>query len=645
MSADRHPEYFNFFIKRADTIKSDKKEQALFSLDSALRAFPDPGNGDVFSVDSMKCVLYGFPIKNYSKALLYADSMFLIDNGSYRTEEEAERTTWALFAKAYCYRLIPDYSAALNYFLAGQEIGSRHVKHQCDLEKFEAGVGYLFYAQGKFQLAASHFLKQHEFIRNNCNNNDFVDDFRLSYADASVSYLMAGMMDSAWFYAIETLKILDDQEKKFPERAAYLDYARSVVYSFQADVMSQKGIGEKAEELYKKSIEGTKVLDFAFSEYEKLSLSKFYLKNNEIKKFNTVLAEIKRSLDTLPDDPLLAKWLNLKATYFANAKNHDSAFYFQMQYNKVNDSIDTKNKGFGALDIRNEYENLELKYFHESLEKEASLKNLYLIISLLVFMMAISIATIVWFNFKKMTKLNLRIQQKGIDLQKAFSSLEQSHAENTRIMRIVAHDLKNPMSAIQNVVHSLLQKEKLESQREMFIAIQSCCNDSMSLIKDLLEEKKDQRKEKEHVEISELLQNCVQLLQSKADEKKQKLNFRADHVEMIISRQKIWRVMSNLISNAIKFSPIRSVIDIKLEKNTDKILLSVSDRGIGIPENLKTKIFEMSDEAVRPGTEGEKSYGLGLSISKKIVEEYNGKLWFESKESEGSVFYVELPVS
>ena len=258
--------------------------------------------------------------------------------------------------------------------------------------------------------------------------------------------------------------------------------------------------------------------------------------------------------------------------------------------------------------------------------------------------MAATIAVLVWYNLRRAKKMNMQIQHKNDELQKAFSSLEQSHNENTRIMRIVAHDLKNPISAIHNMVHSLLQKEYLAPQKETLEVIRASCINSIALIKDLLDEKKQQQDtRKELVDMSGLLEHCVQLLQAKADEKKQILKLHAEHADVMINRQKIWRVVSNIINNAIKFSQENSVININLQKKDTNVLLSVHDNGIGIPQELKSKIFDLSGEATRSGTVGEKSYGLGLSISQKIVEEHNGKLWFESKDGEGSVFYVELP--
>jgi signal transduction histidine kinase len=70
--------------------------------------------------------------------------------------------------------------------------------------------------------------------------------------------------------------------------------------------------------------------------------------------------------------------------------------------------------------------------------------------------------------------------------------------------------------------------------------------------------------------------------------------------------------------------------------------ISVNDRGIGIPDNIKNQVFNMFTNAKRPGTLGEKSFGLGLSICKQIIEKHHGKIWFESDSENGTTFYIRL---
>ena len=107
---------------------------------------------------------------------------------------------------------------------------------------------------------------------------------------------------------------------------------------------------------------------------------------------------------------------------------------------------------------------------------------------------------------------------------------------------------------------------------------------------------------------------------------------------------RVERMINNLLSNAIKFSPAGEKITIELEHRGTMVLISVADKGIGIPAEVQSELFNTFSAARRKGTAGEKSFGLGLSISKQIIEAHRGKIWVESKPGNGSVFYVELPV-
>jgi len=74
------------------------------------------------------------------------------------------------------------------------------------------------------------------------------------------------------------------------------------------------------------------------------------------------------------------------------------------------------------------------------------------------------------------------------------------------------------------------------------------------------------------------------------------------------------------------------------------VIVSVKDQGIGIPAEFQDKIFQLSTETKRTGTAGEETFGLGLFISRQIIEEQGGKIWFKSKPGKGATFYFSLPL-
>lgn len=97
-------------------------------------------------------------------------------------------------------------------------------------------------------------------------------------------------------------------------------------------------------------------------------------------------------------------------------------------------------------------------------------------------------------------------------------------------------------------------------------------------------------------------------------------------------------------SNAIKFSFENTDINVGLNEVNNEAVISIQDQGMGIPNIISHNIFDAATKTGRAGTANEPSFGLGLSISKQIVEEHGGRIWFENNESTGSTFFVALPL-
>jgi len=638
---DRHAEYFDPVLKKFDTTQYNKIDEAFASLDSAFHAFPNPSPGDIYSYDSAKAVRTSFNKNDYLKAIAYTDSMIAISQNKLDDEIYAERYCLALYSRGDYLSHMKKYNEALQYYQHAHETELQYVKDKCKNVRYNGSIGYLMQAQQNYLLAARHYLKQHDDIVASCHSDDYQEmtNTEAAYTNAARNYFSAGMIDSASFYQSKALDIIETNESRFPGNHGNSIYLKAVIYADEAEVLFNRGNYEEAEKLYKKSIEGTRVPDRPYTQLTLARLSEVYLKQGKKEM-------LKHSLDTLRGETQMMAWLKLKRNYFEQDKQIDSAFFYQQKFGRLRDSAHKSEADFANQDVGKAFENLELKYSNSGLQKVGERKSLYLTLAILIFLMAATIAVLIYYNLQRARSLNMQVEQKNNELQKAFGLLEQSHGENTRIMHVVAHDLKNPISVIGEMMNELLQNQEQGEDREMFEVIQSSCSNSLSLINDLLSDKREQaNRSKQLIDIGNLLENCVQLLQAKADEKSQQLRLETQHVDIMIDRQKIWRVMSNLITNAIKFSTNKSLIDIKLQKKSDVVLFSVQDRGIGIPENIKGKIFDTSGETRRLGTNGEEPHGLGLSISKKIITEHGGKLWFESKEGEGSVFYIAIPIN
>ena len=252
-------------------------------------------------------------------------------------------------------------------------------------------------------------------------------------------------------------------------------------------------------------------------------------------------------------------------------------------------------------------------------------------------------------TLKRTQKSHQELALQNKHLQHSLDEMERVNKNYLRIMRVMAHDLRNPLSGITGLASMLMVEDELsEDSKSMLKLIETTGLHSMEMINELLKTGLADENEqiiKQKIDLRSLLYDSVELLQFKARDKHQEILFEHDSEPVMaeVNHEKIWRVINNLIVNAIKFSYPGEIIKVGIKAGNGRILISVADNGIGIPAEQKDAIFEMFTPAKKTGTDGEQPFGLGLSISKRIIELHNGHIWFENNTDKGSIFYIELP--
>lgn len=282
----------------------------------------------------------------------------------------------------------------------------------------------------------------------------------------------------------------------------------------------------------------------------------------------------------------------------------------------------------------------------EALATKSRYQFFLLVLAILVCLVALSAIAVIRRALRKTRRLNRQIAEQSQQMRRALTALEQSQASNTRIMQIVVHDLRNPIGAIGATASLLLEdRNRSVTESRLLELIRKSADDSLELVSDLLQVNAGTADmPKEPVDLDQMLRYCVDLLGSKAAAKAQHIELNSLPTTVFANREKLWRVISNLIANAIKFSPTGEKILVTLEARVDQVCIAVKDHGIGIPEEIAGKVFDLFTEARRPGTEGEQPFGLGLAISKQLVQAHHGRIWFESVPNQGTIFFVELPI-
>jgi len=229
--------------------------------------------------------------------------------------------------------------------------------------------------------------------------------------------------------------------------------------------------------------------------------------------------------------------------------------------------------------------------------------------------------------------------------------IENINKSQLKIMRIMAHDLRSPLAGISGITDLLLTdyRDFPDDVSQMLSLIKNAASGSLHMINDLLDSgltEEEKPLDTEMLNIGEVLTDCVDLLSVRAAEKQQRLIYKMwpQPIVVQLNYQKLWRAFNNIIVNAIKFSQFNSEIKIDVVLQEGYVQIAVADAGIGIADADCERIFEVFSPAKRVGTNGEIPYGLGLSISKKIIKMHGGNIWFKSQVGVGTTFFIELPI-
>lgn len=215
---------------------------------------------------------------------------------------------------------------------------------------------------------------------------------------------------------------------------------------------------------------------------------------------------------------------------------------------------------------------------------------------------------------------------------------------------MMIHELRAPTTAIRGAAALLLSNALGPEEKEkMPRLILDSANDMLATVSDFLDMSRiDEGKFKLNTAKSDLVKiisDHVDVFCYAAREKNININFDKNTkiTQFFFDPIRIGQVINNLLSNSIKFTDQGGKIDIKVEEKDGNVVIEVDDTGIGIPETKKPMLFKKFGQINQRLGQGASS-GLGLYISKEIVEAHNGKIWLESEESKGTKAYFSLPI-
>lgn len=230
-------------------------------------------------------------------------------------------------------------------------------------------------------------------------------------------------------------------------------------------------------------------------------------------------------------------------------------------------------------------------------------------------------------------------------------ALEEANRLKGELLSVLAHEMRTPLTSIKGYSTALLMEDasfEVEQLRKFLEIIDEECDTLEALVHDLLESSVIDaglvRLEPQPVALARLAAETIDELAHRSDDHRFLVDFPEDFPILEVDPDRIKQVLRNLLDNAMKYSPDGGLIITRGECSGTEVLVSVADQGVGIPPEHLNRLFEKFFRLESGLGQHVVGSGLGLPISRMIVEAHAGRIWAESKVGHGSTFYFTLPL-
>lgn len=499
-------------------------------------------------------------------------------------------------------------------------------------------IGQIFFYQDQFEESLNYYKEaEKEFL-------EIGDKEGLAYNYNGMSLVLAALGDLD--LALSTIN------KAIKIRAELGNERQLTVSKFnRADILMSKG-------------------DFRNAEPDIINLYDYGMANDKIRAINALakLVELKLKTGRYPQaitfaneamaiheekpysESMIEIYQMMYKYYFERGNTSESKKYVDLLERERNILNDEKTKNYLAgLTIKKQKDEIAGLYREKELMEINDRFKMYLSFALFLLAFVMFIGFSIYYRSYIKEKKNLaqlRENQKKIELQ--TNELDRLNMVKDKIFSILAHDLKAPLDSLWGMVKLIDEENLTQSEFEEYLPIisQNLGNNSM-LLENLLIWSRSQMKGM-HVQLSRLnlhhlVDENIQFLISSGYYKGQVLeNFVPANIEVDADKNMIDLVFRNLLTNALKFTRQgdQIIIDVKESKNVYTVC--VSDQGTGISEDGLKKLFGKDFHSTN-GTHQEKGTGLGLILTKELVQKNKGEIWAESTLGSGSTFCFTLP--
>lgn len=454
--------------------------------------------------------------------------------------------------------------------------------------------------------------------------------------------------------------------KKYLEQNSY---TASSIYCYVMNTLANAyknwGKGDSAVYYHKKVLEisiANKYIIWEAISNRDLALVYFQLyHNNEKAMFYANLYNTIASTAYYYEDVKRAEMLI--ADIYIDKKDYFSAYNHILRYVKTSDSLLKIESSYIIKNILykkglQDAEEAKIKLISENKKKDDIIKDKQVLqlglitITLIIFVFSIFVI----FLFVQYRMNNNLLKQKTEEILAQNEMLEQQNIqleilnrEKSGIIGIVSHDLKAPLNRIEGLLNVVMTEQNLSEEQKTYLSIASKeLIDAKEMIRRILDtelQKQDSEKIKpEKIELSVFLNSLVGNYELTAENKAITIKKLYDqNITIHTDKNYLSRIVDNLVSNAIKFSPKNTSVNIGVKESEKEVVIYIEDEGPGFSDEDKKNMFRKYQKLSAQPTGGENSTGLGLHIVKMLTTDLGGKIELDEKKRNGACFLVTLP--
>ncbi|TDS20833.1 signal transduction histidine kinase [Maribacter caenipelagi] len=538
-------------------------------------------------------------------------------------------------AKEYGYK--GEYSKALKWYLSAIEIAEKY-DYKNIISIVNDNIAHLYLEQKDYEQAMV-FLKRSKAIHEQIGNPVFLAE---TLSNIASTYADMNELDYAMYNI--NISIATFEKEKILEWLAYCYEIKGKIY-LKKNKNTWALYWYKQSELLHKEIEDDRgKIDLlngmteAYLNLKKDSIAEVYALNAfDLSKKIGLRAGIKNSTQKL-------------AKIFKQKKDFEKSLWYHEIYQTTYESLSatSNEKALNMLKTRVAYDQQKQQLILDN-EKALAEQKIYIYIFIVILFIFAIITFLIHRNEQEQKRLNLELRNNKTDLEEKQAYLNDLNQTKNKLFSIIGHDLRGPIGAFQGLLKLFKEGEMTKDEFLNFVPKLKVDIDTISFtLNNLLSWGQTQMNgsitRHSVTNLDCIVEENIALLSEIAEAKNITLVNRIEpNCQIWSDPNQIDIIIRNLLSNALKFTPNNGQIIIGAIQKIKTCEIYVKDNGMGMSEDIISKLFEKDSNHTTYGTNNEKGTGLGLSLCKEMVEKNNGKIWVHSALGKGSSFYFTIP--